>query len=267
VDAVGVLGSFFVVLVIAGLILAVILLVLERWSLYKKRVALRGKKITDGLDGRLAKRLGFEYRQVPEGFVVRTPEGVEVTYGSRDNAFYHMKDLVTAHTDADFMRKYVPAARMVDEQRQAAHERPTAPIEPQMSEAAAGQQRKLSLRRRRDWLLILVQLVGAAAAFNLFNFRRPESGQYIEIGRLIVCGLAAYTAYTAAVSRRTGWAWLFGVVTAIYNPFLPVRMHAHDWAALDIATVGAFLASALRIIFRDRQGEVQQTDLDNEVHF
>jgi Family of unknown function (DUF6804) len=100
----------------------------------------------------------------------------------------------------------------------------------------------------RDWSLVVVQLVGVLIAISLFNFRPPEPRERVELGRLIVCGLSAYTAYVSGTSRRTGWAWLFGAFAVTYNPFVRVRLRNDDWVTLDLIVALVFLASAYRTV-------------------
>lgn len=208
----------------------------------------RGKRLraADSPVAGFAERFGGELWKVPEGFVTKDPlTGAERFWASQMHAF-------------EYLKRFTSEMRDRSEVEQSARETPTVQIESQMTGAATKQQPKLRLLRRRDWSLLVVQLVGAATATYLFTNGAPESDDYLGVGRLVVCGLGAYSAYAVAVSRRTGWVWLFGAVAAIYNPFLPVRLRTEGWVTLDLLTAIAFFAFALSIIFFHRQEQAQK---------
>jgi uncharacterized protein DUF6804 len=120
------------------------------------------------------------------------------------------------------------------------------------------------LKGHRDWSLMIAQVVGALAAFYP-NFE--ETGDsfvrymwcpYVDLVHLAICALSAYSAYAAGARRRTGWAWLFGAMAVVYNPFVRVRMPDGDWYALDAFVSLVFFISAPLVIFRDGKEQAEK---------
>ena len=53
--------------------------------------------------------------------------------------------------------------------------------------------------------------------------------------------------YLAVESRRTpGWAWVFGALAVLYNPFVPFALGRHLWEAANVATIVVLVIAALR---------------------
>ncbi len=92
--------------------------------------------------------------------------------------------------------------------------------------------------------------IGAAAMLLIALADLPYG--YYEFLRVIVCGVAAYSAYVAYHANRTAWATTFGMIAVLWNPVLPVRLDRSTWAVFDIAASLLFLAS-LRVL-RDKSG-------------
>jgi len=47
---------------------------------------------------------------------------------------------------------------------------------------------------------------------------------YYTLLRWVVCGVAAFAAYQAATSKKTGWMWVLVIVALAFNPLLPVHL-------------------------------------------
>jgi Family of unknown function (DUF6804) len=59
---------------------------------------------------------------------------------------------------------------------------------------------------------------------------------YYTLVRFLCCVVAAYVAYVGFESKKPTWAWVFGAVALLFNPFVPLRLDRWTWAALDVAT-------------------------------
>lgn len=61
--------------------------------------------------------------------------------------------------------------------------------------------------------------------------------------RWVVCPVCAYTAVHTVAKEKTGWAWTFGVLAALFNPLLVVHLGRSVWAIVDIAAAMVTLLS------------------------
>lgn len=95
---------------------------------------------------------------------------------------------------------------------------------------------------------IIGRLVGAAALF-LAVLELPYS--YYQILRFIVCGLGLWGLYEAHAANRQGWTWVFGGLALLFNPVVPIALSRGGWAAVDIVSGVALLAS-LRYLTPER---------------
>jgi len=172
----------------------------------------RGKRVTDGFSALLARKRGAEVWQTKKGIVTKLSNGEERVWPTDQDAY-------------EYLSKFATASKTAAEQN----------LGGQKNECGQVPKHAAS-KRRRDWLLVLIQLVGAAAAFNLFNFRRPESGQYVEIGRLgslrSGCIYRVYskgiTAHRVGMALRSSSGSLQPVFTCAYaRPRLGRSRHRH----------------------------------------
>lgn len=67
---------------------------------------------------------------------------------------------------------------------------------------------------------------------------------YYTILRFVVCGVTAYGAYIFAEQNKNGWAWIFGIIAVLFNPFVPVYFKRDTWAPIDIG-VAVFLLTSI----------------------
>lgn len=87
---------------------------------------------------------------------------------------------------------------------------------------------------KKRWYLLVVGifLLGALGSWPYI---------YYQLLRWVVCGVGAYTAYTAYESNRTVWAWVFAIIAIVFNPIAPFFMERETWQILDVAAAILFL--------------------------
>ncbi len=71
---------------------------------------------------------------------------------------------------------------------------------------------------------------------------RQQYSYYTAL-RWVVCAVAAFSAFRALELRKVGWAWMFSVVTAFFNPIIPVHLSRDTWAFIDGGVAIVFLIS------------------------
>ena len=64
---------------------------------------------------------------------------------------------------------------------------------------------------------------------------------YYQLLRWVVCGVGAYSAYTAYESGRTGWTVVFGIIAVLFNPIVSFYMQRETWQVLDLAAAVPFI--------------------------
>jgi hypothetical protein len=68
---------------------------------------------------------------------------------------------------------------------------------------------------------------------------------YYMILRFVVCGVTAYGVYFAAQLKSNYWAWTFGMIAVLFNPFLPIHLDRDTWAIIDVGVIVVLLGSLL----------------------
>lgn len=86
----------------------------------------------------------------------------------------------------------------------------------------------------------------AAAVLLFWALDRHPYGYY-QILRWITCAAGLYAALTAYGGQKTGWAWVLGVVAAVFNPIIPVHLDRDTWKVIDAATAGLLLVSTFLV--------------------
>lgn len=81
------------------------------------------------------------------------------------------------------------------------------------------------------------------AAVLLFAALGRHAYDYYTILRWIACGTAAFTAFQAAQSKKTGWLVVFIIVAVVLNPIAPLHLKRDTWALVDIAAAVLLLVS------------------------
>jgi len=80
---------------------------------------------------------------------------------------------------------------------------------------------------------VIVRII--ASVFLLWALSRHPYGFYTLL-RWIVCTSAAYTVYICTTMKRIPWAWVFGVIALLFNPFIPPRIERATWIYIDVVT-------------------------------
>jgi hypothetical protein len=85
-----------------------------------------------------------------------------------------------------------------------------------------------------------------AAAIMLFLALGKFPYGYYTLLRFVICGTTAYGAYFASTEqKKPAWAWTFGIIAVLFNPFIPIHLSRDIWAVIDIAVALLLLASLL----------------------
>ncbi len=66
---------------------------------------------------------------------------------------------------------------------------------------------------------------------------------YYQILRWVVCAIAGYSAFLAYERKNNTWAWIFGVMTVLFNPIAPIHFERETWAILDLVAAVFLVAS------------------------
>jgi len=83
-------------------------------------------------------------------------------------------------------------------------------------------------------LLSILLLIGALD-------RHPYG--YYQFLRVVTCGVAAYLAFIANLSKKEVWTWILGIIAVIFNPFLPIHLSREIWQVFDLVTAVIFFVS------------------------
>ena len=95
----------------------------------------------------------------------------------------------------------------------------------------------------RNPLWIAFTLARLAAAFFLIWAWRPHPYSYFESLRLGVMAVCALGAYSAIQWKRQGWAWVFGFVALLINPFAKIALGRQTWNYVDVLIAILMLVS------------------------
>ena len=76
--------------------------------------------------------------------------------------------------------------------------------------------------------------VGVAMTLALF----PLPYGYYSVMRWVVGGACAWLAIETHRSSNKEWAWVWGILSGIYNPIFPVHSNREIWAVVNILTIG-----------------------------
>lgn len=89
-------------------------------------------------------------------------------------------------------------------------------------------------------IFALARLITAALLF--WALARHPIGYYTVL-RLITAGVCLYAAYLAVQDKQTGWAFIFGGIAVLFQPFLPLRMTRETWNYIDVIAALFLIAS------------------------
>lgn len=79
---------------------------------------------------------------------------------------------------------------------------------------------------------------------------------YFQLLRIVVIGVCAFGIYCAVEWKKTGWAWVFGVLAILFNPLVPIALGRQIWKWVDVV-VAIFLVAT---IFLMREGHRESTE-------
>lgn len=97
---------------------------------------------------------------------------------------------------------------------------------------------------QRHTAIYLPQLCAVLLLLWALNPSNPY-GYYILL-RWICCGVFSYLAVKASKYNQEEWAWVFGVIAAIYNPIFRVPFGREVWTVVNLATIVAAVISMFR---------------------
>ena len=66
---------------------------------------------------------------------------------------------------------------------------------------------------------------------------------YYTLLRIVVCGAAIWTVICAYDLKRQWMVWLFGFITVLFNPLIPIHLDRQLWVILDVLTAVVFFVS------------------------
>lgn len=101
------------------------------------------------------------------------------------------------------------------------------------------------------YIFILVRLV--TAGLLVWALAKHPIGYY-TILRFATCTVCAYGAYLAVQWKQIGWAFAFGAIALLFQPFIAFRMTKQTWNYVDIATA-VFLVATI-FLFREKGKKV-----------
>jgi hypothetical protein len=91
---------------------------------------------------------------------------------------------------------------------------------------------------------VVARIVAAGLLF--WALSRHQIGYY-NLLRWITCGVSAYCVFLSYSLKRIPWACLFGFLSLLFNPIVPIRLDRQTWAYLDVAS-GIFLLVSIYFI-------------------
>lgn len=56
---------------------------------------------------------------------------------------------------------------------------------------------------------------------------------YYTLLRIVVCGTCAFLTWIANELNKTFWIWIFGLLTLVFNPVMPIHLDKETWVAID----------------------------------
>jgi len=66
---------------------------------------------------------------------------------------------------------------------------------------------------------------------------------YYTVLRWVVTIIAAISAFDAYSKEKAPWAWAFGGIMILFNPFVPIHLNRGIWTPIEIVTAMIFLTS------------------------
>ncbi|MFA5778443.1 MAG: DUF6804 family protein [Candidatus Paceibacterota bacterium] len=69
---------------------------------------------------------------------------------------------------------------------------------------------------------------------------------YYQFLRWVVMVTGAYSAYIAYEHKNNTWAWIFGIITVLFNPIIPFTFSRSAWQLIDLITAGIISVGIIR---------------------
>ncbi len=91
-----------------------------------------------------------------------------------------------------------------------------------------------------NFCCILAKLLAAGMLFAALG---RHGYDFYTLLRWIACGVCAYTAFQASLTKRNGWLWIFAILALILNPIVPLHFKRETWALVDVAAAVLLLVS------------------------
>lgn len=95
--------------------------------------------------------------------------------------------------------------------------------------------------KRTIWEKRSLLIPSVIASLMLFGALASWPYGYYQLLRFVVCGVGAYTAYTAYIWQKMWVVWLFGFVTLLFNPLIPIHLSRELWQLIDFVCALLFL--------------------------
>ena len=67
---------------------------------------------------------------------------------------------------------------------------------------------------------------------------------YYQLLRFVVCGAGVFVAHTAFTWKKIWAVWLFGFISLLFNPLIPIHLSKELWQFLDIICAVLFAITA-----------------------
>jgi hypothetical protein len=74
---------------------------------------------------------------------------------------------------------------------------------------------------------------------------------YYTVLRLLTCTVCAYGAYLSLQWKQRGWAFIYGAIAILFQPFVVFRMTKQTWNYVDVVTA-IFLVATIFFFQKNR---------------
>jgi len=98
-----------------------------------------------------------------------------------------------------------------------------------------------------------IRLIAAGLLF--LGILELPYGYYIFL-RIIICILSGITAYVSYESDKKSWMWLFGIITVLFNPLIPIYLDKEVWVIIDFI-VGIIFIISIFIVKISKEGDIE----------
>jgi len=89
---------------------------------------------------------------------------------------------------------------------------------------------------KNNWFKILAILI-------LLGALGDNDYGYYQFLRWAILIIGAYSAYLAYNARKNAWAWIFGIIAALFNPIIPFTFQRNTWQPIDVIVAIIFFVS------------------------